>query len=66
MAGAPSPIIKHFQCRHLPIQLRAIGKPFEDMATTLDALLDEGPEKATALRKLLESMDCVIRAATNP
>lgn len=59
-----SPILKHFAAVHLPIQLRAIAKPFEEMANTLDALLPEGPEKSTALRKLLESLDCVIRAAT--
>jgi hypothetical protein len=59
----PSPILKHFDGALLPINLRAIAKPFEDMASTLDALLDEGPEKSTALRKLLESLDCVIRAA---
>lgn len=62
----PSPILKHFEARHLPIQLRAIAKPFEDMANTLDALLPDSAEKTTALRKLLESMDCIIRAATNP
>jgi hypothetical protein len=59
----PSPILIHFDGAHLPIQLRAIAKPFEDLAGTLDALLPEGPEKSTALRKLLESLDCVVRAA---
>lgn len=59
----PSPILKHFEAKHLPIQLRAIAKPFEEMANTLDALLPEGPEKSTALRKLLESLDCVVRSA---
>lgn len=59
-----NPILKHFEAKHLPIQYRAIAKPFEDMANTLDALLKDGPEKSTALRKLLESLDCVIRAAT--
>jgi hypothetical protein len=61
----PSPILKHFAAKHLPIQLRAIARPFEDMASNLDALLPEGPEKTTALRKLLESLDCVIRAAVD-
>lgn len=61
----PSPILKHFEAKHLPIQLRAIAKPFEEMAQTLDALLHESPEKETALRKLLESLDCVIRAAVD-
>lgn len=61
----PSPILKHFKAKHLPIELRAVARPFEDMANTLDALLPEGPEKSTALRKLLESLDCVIRAAVD-
>lgn len=62
----PSPILKHFEGNHLPMQVRAICRPFADLASTLDAILEESPEKSTALRKLLESMDCVIRAATNP
>lgn len=58
-----SPILEHFDAAHLPRQLRPIAKPFEDLAGTLDAVLPDGPEKSAALRKLLESLDCVIRAA---
>lgn len=65
MTTKSNPILKHFEVKHIRIELRSIAKPFEDMAGNLDALLPEGPEKTVALRKLLESMDCVLRAFAN-
>jgi hypothetical protein len=62
----PSPILKHFECKHLSFSDRPIAKPFADLAGIMDSLLPDGPEKSAGLRKLLESLDCMIRAATNP
>ena len=41
-----------------------IDREFLAMAVYLDGALQEGPEKTTALRKLLESRDCAIRQMT--
>ncbi len=47
---------------HLPEFLQEISKPFCDMAEIIDSTLPDNPEKSTALRKLLESKDCAVRA----
>lgn len=58
----PSPILKHFNVDHLPLAMRAIVRPFGELAGMLDSLLPDSAEKATALRKLLEASDCAARA----
>jgi hypothetical protein len=55
--------IKYFAYAHLPMQLQAVSKPFGDLATMLDTMLPEGPEKTAGMRKLLEAKDCFVRAA---
>lgn len=55
-------IMQHFAFSHLPPDLQEVSKKFCDLATELDALLDESPEKEFALRRLLESKDCAVRA----
>lgn len=59
----PSPIIKYFAYAHLPAKLQEVSKPIGDLATQLDDMLPDGPEKSAGLRKLLEAKDCLVRAA---
>lgn len=58
-----SPIMRHFDSGHLrPGPLRDCFRQFAGLAAELDADLPAGPEKTTALRKLLEAKDCAMRA----
>lgn len=63
MADQPSPLLRYFTYAHLPPHLQSTSKIFADAAGALEDLLPAGPEKTTALRKLLESKDCAVRAA---
>ena len=59
-----SPIIKYFEYDHLTDwQLRAVSERFYEIAINMAEVLPDGPEKSTALRKLLEAKDCAVRAA---
>lgn len=59
-----NPILRYFTYEHLTRSpLRDVSKLFHDLADTLDAQLPDGPEKSTALRKLLESKDAAVRSA---
>lgn len=58
-----SPILTYFAYDHLPESLKAVSKPFGELAALLEATLPEGDEKREALRKLLEGKDCAVRAA---
>lgn len=58
-----NPIMKYFEYAHLPEHLQKVSKPFGDMATQMNDLLPDGPEKSAGLRKLLEAKDCMVRAA---
>lgn len=59
----PTTTIKYFAYAHLPAKLQAVSKPLGDMARALEALLPDGPEKSTGMRKLLEAKDCFVRVA---
>lgn len=64
--AAPSfPILRFFECAHLPPSLQAISKPFGDLAMSMVAngQPENGAETAAGLRKLLEAKDCAVRAA---
>lgn len=57
-------ILKHFSYEHLPENLQVVSRPFHALAHHLVELPDmDGPELTVALRKLLESKDCAVRAA---
>jgi hypothetical protein len=64
--SAPKPpeefLLQFFSYAHLPPNLQAISKPFCDLAVEL-MFLPRNPERTVALRKLLESKDCAVRAA---
>ena len=55
-------ILLHFAHGHLSAELAAVSRPFAKLARSLDEQL-AGPETAAALRKLLETKDCAVRAA---
>jgi len=56
-------LLKYFEYSHLPGNLQVISQSFHSLAYYLDSQLPEGVEKDVALRKLLESKDCAVRAA---
>lgn len=58
-----TPILKYFECDHLPERLKTISKPFCDLAKWLEASVPDSAEKSVALRKLLEAKDAAVRAA---
>jgi hypothetical protein len=63
MADEPTdPMLQFFEYEHLPEALQAISAPFGNMAKRLVATLPRNPERTVALRKLLESKDCAVRA----
>lgn len=55
-------LIKFFQSDHLAQDLQPVVERFEELADWIDQSLPESAEKTTALRKLLESKDCAVRA----
>ncbi len=59
----PSTTIKYFAFAHLPHKLQAVSKPIGELATALESLLPDGPEKSAGMRKLLEAKDCFVRCA---
>lgn len=65
--AARHPSTEHFHqlfaYAHLPARLQAISQPFADLKDQLIAVLKDGPELSTALRKLVEAKDCAVRQA---
>ena len=58
-----APILRYFTTDHLPADLADVSGRFAALAHRLDDELPDGPEKSTALRKLLEAKDAAVRAA---
>ncbi len=59
-------MLKWFEYDHLPDNLKVVSSKFYDVACSLCALVDAGPERTVALRKLLEAKDAAVRAALHP
>lgn len=59
---ATAELLRFFTYDHLPPHLARISQPFHELAHAVAAELD-GPELTAGLRKLLESKDCMVRAA---
>ena len=55
-------LLQFFAYEHLPLPLQAVSKPFHDLAHHIAITLPKNPEQTVALRKLLESKDCAVRA----
>lgn len=60
--GTPD-IMRYFNYSHLPHSLAVVSKPFCELAWWVYDELNDGPEKSTALRKLLEAKDAAVRTA---
>ncbi len=56
------PMLQFFAWEHLPPRLQVVSKPFGEMAEKIVADIPRNPERTVALRKLLESKDCAVRA----
>lgn len=64
MHPATEQILQFFEYKHLPLHLQEVSKPFSDLAHQFAGMETEhGAELTTGLRKLLESKDCMVRAA---
>lgn len=59
-------MMKHFVYEHLREPLQSVSKMFHDLAVKICEGIDPGPERTVALRKLLESKDCAVRAKLHP
>jgi len=62
MPETDEPMLQFFAYEHLPETLQAISKPFGELAQLIVDTLPRNPERTVALRKLLESKDCAVRA----
>jgi hypothetical protein len=61
---ATEALLRFFEYEHLPDHLQDISRPFHRLAHDLAGREDlQGAELTVALRKLLESKDCAVRAA---
>ncbi len=59
-------MMKWFEFEHLPEHLKVVSIKFYEVACSLCALVESGPERTVALRKLLEAKDAAVRAKLNP
>jgi hypothetical protein len=55
-------IIQFFSYSHLPKHLQDVSQPFSALAQQIVDFIPRNPERAVALRKLLESKDAAVRA----
>lgn len=60
---AVTELLRFFQYEHLPEHLKSVSRPFALLAHQLVDELPSNAELTVALRKLLESKDCAVRAA---
>lgn len=56
------PIIQFFEFSHLPPPLAEVSRDFHTLAHSVQNTLPNNPERAMALRKLLEAKDAAVRA----
>jgi hypothetical protein len=56
------PLLQFFAYAHLPEHLQKISEPFSVLARSIVETAPRNPERTVALRKLLESKDCAVRA----
>lgn len=55
-------MLQFFSYAHLPPDLARVSQPFAQLAQEIVDELPMNPERTVALRKLLESKDCAVRA----
>lgn len=59
-------MLQWFEFAHLPPHLQVVSAKFYELAESLVAVVEPGPERTVALRKLLEAKDAAVRAALKP
>lgn len=59
-------LLKWFEFEHLPEHLKVVSAKFFELACSLCAMVEPGPERTVALRKLLEAKDAAVRATVLP
>ena len=64
--GPEDRMMKWFEFGHLPSHLQDVSQPFHALAAGMCALVEPGPERTVALRKLLEAKDAMVRARLHP
>lgn len=57
------PILRYFNCDHLPPDQQHVAGPFRDLAHLIARELPASAELSAGLRKLLEAKDCFVRAS---
>lgn len=62
MPDEKEPILQFFRYGHLPPELQEVSQPFALQASLIVETIPRNPERTVALRKLLESKDCAVRA----
>jgi hypothetical protein len=60
--GTGERMMKWFSGAHLPEELKDIVYEYSSLARKLCSNIPAGPERTVALRKLVESKDCAVRA----
>lgn len=60
------PMLRWFDFHHLPDHLKGVSGEFCDLACSIAAMIEPGPERTVALRKLLEAKDAAVRATVHP
>ncbi len=60
------PMLRFFGFEHLPPHLKVVSCKFYELACDIVALVPRNAERTIALRKLLESKDCAVRATLPP
>lgn len=56
-------VLRWFEYEHLPLALQEVSAPFCNLARHIVDTIPRSPERTVALRKLVESKDCAVRAA---
>jgi hypothetical protein len=59
-------MLKWFDFTHLPEHLQGVSGEFCSLASSIVAMIEPGPERTVALRKLLEAKDAAVRATVHP
>lgn len=62
VAQPSEPLMQFFGFAHLPPHLQGVSAQFAALAMQIVNGLPRNPERTVALRKLLESKDCAVRA----
>jgi len=55
-------MMKWLSYHHLPPELQECVKAYRELGESICAAIPAGPERTVALRKLVESKDCAVRA----